>query len=142
MSELKTKKNENDVKAFVESLDHKKRREDSLKLLEIMNEVTKEDPSMWGDSIIGYGSYHYKTKSGREGDWFVTGFSPRKQSLSVYIMPGLHPFDEELKRLGKHKVGKGCLYINKLEDVEIDVLKEIIEKSFDAMRAKDFRIEV
>lgn len=142
MTELKTKKNSKNVKDFLESLDHKKRREDSLKLLEIMNDVTKESPCMWGDAIVGYGSYHYKTKSGREADWFVTGFSPRKQSLSVYIMPGLYKFDDQLKRLGKHKVGKGCLYINKLEDIEIDVLREIIQKAFDDMRARDFRIEV
>ena len=84
---------------------------------------------MWGDSIVGFGNYHYKYKSGREGDWFLTGFSPRKQNLTLYIMAGFSGYDNLLKDLGKYKTGKSCLYINKLEDVNLDVLRELVKQS-------------
>jgi len=87
------------------------------------------EPEMWGDSIVGFGSYHYKYASGREGDWFITGFSPRKQNLTLYIMSGFDECDQLLNKLGKHSTGKSCLYIKKIEDVDIDVLKELVKKS-------------
>ena len=96
-----------------------------------MKEVTQEEPIMWGTSIIGFGSYHYRYASGREGDWPIVGFSPRKRSLTVYLTPGLDEIGDLLGKLGKHRVGKGCLYINKLSDVDTDVLKEIIKKSIE-----------
>ncbi len=142
MAELKTKKNDKDVRAFLEAVEHKKRKEDSLKLFEMMNEAIGTSPNMWGDSIVGYGSYHYKSKSGQEGDWFVTGFSPRKQSMTVYVLPGLDTFEAELAKLGKHKVGKGCIYINKLEDVNTDILMDIVKKAFLNMEGKNFKVEV
>ena len=91
-----------------------------------MEQVTKEAPKMWGSSIIGFGSYHYKGASGREGDWMVTGFSPRKENLTLYITGGFEPHQDLLKRLGKHKTSGGCLYIKKLEDVDQEVLKELV----------------
>lgn len=94
-----------------------------------MQEVTGAEPRLWGSSIVGFGDYHYKYESGREGDWFVTGFSPRKQNLTLYIMAGFDNYDQLLSRLGKYKTGKSCLYINKLDDVDLDVLKELVAQS-------------
>ncbi len=132
MAELKTQKNDASVVAFLNSIENETRKKDAFALLKLMKKVTKSEPSMWGPSIIGFGDYHYKYASGREGDWFLTGFSPRKQSLSIYIMSGFSRFKEILSRLGKHKTGKGCLYINKLEDINMDVLHELIESSMQA----------
>ncbi len=94
-----------------------------------MKQVTKEEPKMWRNSMVGFGSYHNKYESGREGDWFVTGFSPRKQNLTIYIMVGFERYADLLKKLGKHKTSKSCLYINRLEDINQSVLKELITKS-------------
>lgn len=130
MYTLKTKVNDKDVMAFIEQVAHKKRKEDAIRLLDIFHNATGEAPKMWGDSIIGYGQYHYKYASGQEGDWMKTGFSPRKQYLSIYLMQG---FDQEidlLSQLGKHKTGKGCLYINKLEDVDLEILSILINKCY------------
>lgn len=135
MAELKTQKNDGDVEAFLNSVAHEKRRTDSFKVLELMKEVTGEAPKMWGSSIIGFGRYHYKYASGREGDWFLTGFSPRKQSLTLYITAGFDEYDELMTKLGKYKTGKSCLYINKLEDVDQAVLKELVQKSAAHMAA-------
>ena len=129
MTELKTKPNDKNVIEFLDNVENPKRREDSFKILKLMREVTQEEPVMWGDSIVGFGSYHYKYASGREADWLAIGFSPRKQALTVYIMDSFEKYDELLKKLGKHKTGKSCLYINKLEDVNISVLKELIGES-------------
>ena len=129
MAELKTKKNEASVTKFLDGVKDEKKREDSYIILKLMKQITKADPKMWGDSMIGFGSYHYKYASGREGDWFVTGFSPRKQSLTLYIMAGISKYPDLLKKLGKFKTGKGCLYINKIEDVDIKILKELIKQS-------------
>lgn len=134
MGEIKTKRNKASVKEFLESVEHKRRREDGLALLEIFNEVTGMVPEMWGDSMVGYGSYHYKSKSGQEGDWFLTGFSPRKQNLSIHIMPGFDLLEMELSALGKHKTGRSCLYINKLADIDIEVLKKLIADSVTTMK--------
>lgn len=129
MTELKTKPNHQNVEEFLKKVDNPRKRNDSFEILNLMREVTQEEPIMWGDSIVGFGSYHYKYASGREGDWFQIGFSPRKQSLTIYIVPELDGFEEILNRLGKFKTGKSCLYINKLEDIDTSTLKELMEKS-------------
>ncbi len=129
MAELKTKVNDANVIEFLNSIENEKRKADSFKVLELMKSITKEEPEMWGDSIVGFGRYKYKYASGREGEWFLCGFSPRKQSLTLYIMSGFSKFENILSKLGKHKTGKGCLYINKLEDVDKKVLKELISSS-------------
>jgi hypothetical protein len=98
-------------------------------LLQMMEQVTKEEPKMWGSSIVGFGSYHYKGASGREGDWLLTGFSPRKENLTLYIMGGFDLHQDLLKKLGKHKTSGGCLYIKKLDDVDKKVLKELVAES-------------
>ena len=129
MAELKTKKNEASVTKFLDGVKDEKKREDSYTILKLMKQITKAEPKMWGTSIIGFGSYHYKYASGREGDWFVTGFSPRKQSLTLYLMSGFSKYPDLLKKLGKFKTSKGCLYINKIEDIDIPTLKELIKQS-------------
>ena len=126
MAELKTKPNDGDVEAFLAAVPDAQKRADSLLLLELFRTVTGETPKMWGSSIVGFGDYHYAYASGREGDWFVTGFSPRKQNLTLYCMGGYEPHGDLLARLGKHKLGKGCLYINRLQDVDLDVLRELV----------------
>lgn len=134
MSELKTKRNDGDVRGYLESVTNKRRREDSLVMLELMREIIGEPPEMWGSSIVGFGSYHYKYASGREGDWPVIGFAPRKQSLTLYIMPGFDRYEALMAKLGKYKTGKSCLYINKLDDVNLEVLKALIAESVEYMR--------
>jgi hypothetical protein len=136
MAELKTKKNDASVMDFLNSVENDKRRSDALKVNELMTEISGEEPKMWGGSIVGYGSVHLKYASGRELDWMLTGFSPRQQSLSLYIMDGFKKYDELLSKLGKFKTGKSCLYVNKLEDVDMEVLKELIASSVDHMRSK------
>ncbi len=101
----------------------------TVTVLEIMKQITKAEPQMWGTSMVGFGSYHYKYESGSEGDWFVAGFSPRKQNLTLYIMAGFSRYDELLSKLGKFKTGKSCLYIKKIEDVDLKTLKELIKQS-------------
>lgn len=122
----KTKSTAASVEAFLGSVEHDTRRADGFALLEMFNRITGLKPKMWGPSIIGYGRYHYKYESGREGDFLITGFSPRKSALSIYIMPGYRDMSEKLARLGKHKIGKSCLYINKLADIDPAVLEEIV----------------
>ncbi len=134
MSNLKTTRNDGDVRAYLESVANKQRRQDALAMLELMREITGEEAEMWGESIVGFGSYRYRYASGRQGDWFLTGFAPRKQALTLYIMPGFERYEALLAKLGKHKIGKSCLYINKLADVDEDVLKEIIAASVERMR--------
>ncbi len=134
MAELKTKKNDASVMDFLNSVENDTRRSDALKVNELMNEITGEEPKMWGGSIVGYGSVHLKYASGRELDWMLIGFSPRKQSLSLYIMDGFKKYDELLSKLGKFKTGKSCLYVNKLEDVDIQVLTELVTLSVEFMR--------
>lgn len=135
MSDLKTRRNNKSVEDFINSVEDDIKRQDSKKLLNIFAECTKEKPSMWGDSIIGYGSYHYKSKS-QEGDWPLTGFSPRKQYLSIYIMPGFDLYKNELDKLGKYKTSVSCLYIKQLADVDVNILKAIIKDSTDVMRKR------
>jgi len=129
MAELKTKQNDQSVEKFLNGIADKKTREECFTILEMMKQITKMEPKMWGDSIVGFGNFHYKYESGREGDWFLTGFSPRKQNLTLYIMAGFAQYDDVMKKLGKHKTGKSCLYINKLEDVNLPALKKLLQQS-------------
>ena len=137
LAENKTQKTGASVEDFINSVGIKRRCEDGFTLLELMKEVTGEEPEMWGPSIIGFGDYHYRYESGREGDFFLTGFSPRKQSLSLYIMAGFEEYDSLLASLGKHRKGASCLYINKLADVDMGVLRELIEKSVEQVKANN-----
>jgi len=120
-TDVKTKVNDASVTDFLNSVTDEQKRKDSLAILKIMKQMTKEEPKMWGASIVGFGSYHYKGASGREGDWMQIGFSPRKQNLTLYLMGGFNAHTDLLKKLGKHKTSVGCLYIKKLEDVDVDV---------------------
>ncbi|MCG8353132.1 MAG: DUF1801 domain-containing protein [Chloroflexales bacterium] len=133
MAELKTKPNEASVEAFLNGITDAKKREDCFAVKEIMQQGTGVEPRMWGDSIVGFGTYHYKYESGREGDWFVTGFSPRKQNLTLYIMAGFDQYDELLAKLGKHKTGKSCLYVKKLDDIDRATLRELVQQSVEHM---------
>ena len=135
MSDLKTRPNEGDVKAYLNRVESEQKREDSFQILELMRQVTGEEPKMWGDSIIGFGTYQYRYASGREGEWFLVGFSPRKQNLTLYIMSGFDQYDALMEKLGKHKTGKSCLYINKLDDIDQDVLRELVKQSVKHMRS-------
>lgn len=129
MAELKTKPTDESVTAFLNSVSDERKREDCFTLLELMQEVTEAEPTMWGNSIVGFGTYHYKYASGREGDWFLAGFAPRKQNLTLYIMAGFDAYDGLLAQLGKHKTGKSCLYIKRLDDVDMDVLRQLVASS-------------
>ena len=132
MAELKTKLNDASVTDFLNSIEDEEKRADSFEIVKLMREVTRQKPKMWGSSIIGFGNTHYIYESGREGDWFITGFSPRKQNLTLYVMGSYNPHVELLKKLGKHKTGVGCLYIKTLKDVDTKVLKELIKQSVKA----------
>ncbi len=132
----KTVATEDDVECFLQTVAHEGRRQDCRATMQVLAEITGEAPTMWGSSIIGFGTYHYVYESGREGDMFLTGVSPRKQSLSVYVMDGFEPHAALLDKLGKHKKGKSCLYINKLEDVDLKVLRRIVRDSVRNMRKK------
>ena len=136
MAELKTKPSKANVEKFLNSIKDEKKKADSFKILELMKNVIKDEPVMWGPSIVGFGKYHYKYESGREGDWFLTGFSPRKQNLTLYIMSGFKKYEELMKKLGKYKTGSSCLYINKLEDIDSKVLKSLISESVKYMKNK------
>lgn len=133
-AELKTKVNKASVEGFLDSVKDEQARKDCYEILKLMKQVTKEEPKMWGASIVGFGSYHYVGKSGREGDWMLTGFSPRKQNLTLYLMGGFDESKDLLKKLGKCKTSVGCLYIKKLEDVDKKVLKELITASVKRMK--------
>lgn len=136
MAENKTKPNAASVPTFLKAVENDTRRRDAHTVNEMMTRISREKPVMWGTSIVGFGSYHYKYDSGREGDMLMTGFSPRKANLVLYIMPGYGQFDDIMARLGKHKTGKACLYINKLEDVDMAVLEELIGISVAWIRNK------
>jgi len=129
MAELKTKPTTASVAKFIDAIADDRRRADCRTVLKIMKSATGAKPVMWGPSIVGFGAYHYKYASGREGDWFQVGFSPRKSDLTLYLMGGLHHHADHLKRLGKYKAGKGCLYLKRISDVDMDVLTEMVELS-------------
>ena len=134
MTQNKTVKTGASVDEFMAAVENRRRREDGLVLLNMMRDVTGLEPEMWGPSIIGFGSYHYRYESGREGDMPLIGLSPRKQSLSLYIMSGFDEYQELLGKLGKHRTGASCLYINKLADVDMGVLREMVSQSVEHMR--------
>lgn len=132
MGELKTKKTNASVDAFLQGVDEK-RREDCRALVRLMHAATNAEPKMWGASIVGFGDYKYKYDSGREGEWFQMGFSPRKNDLTLYILPGVKKFKTHLARLGPHKTSVSCLYIKRLADVDVSVLEALVTDA-----AKDF----
>jgi hypothetical protein len=134
MAENKTTPNDQDVEQFLNSVEDERKRKDSFTILELMQQVTGLEPRMWGSSIVGFGSYHYTYASGRQGDMMLAGFAPRKQNLTLYNMGGFERYDELLKKLGKHTTGKGCLYIKRLDDIDVPTLKNLIEESFKHVR--------
>ncbi len=133
-AELKTKVNKASVEDFLNSVEDEQKRADCFEIAKIMTQVTKEKPKMWGASIVGFGTYHYKGASGREGDWMLTGFSPRKQNLTLYLMGGFDMHKDLLKKLGKFKTSVGCLYIKKLDDVDKKVLKQLVTQTVKTMK--------
>lgn len=136
MTELKNKATTGDPLAFIDALDSDAQKADCLRLIDMMKKVTGESPKMWGQGIVGFGSYHYVYNSGREGDWFLTGFGPRKQNLSTYLIAGADHSPELLQQLGKYKTGKGCLYIKNLDTVDTKVLEELVNDSVTEMKRK------
>ena len=141
MSEIKTKPIDFDVDKFLMSVEPDKKRIDSIELKKLFDSVVKERPSLWNNNMIGYGSYHYKSdRSKQEGDWPLTGFSPRKQNIAIYIMSHVSNYKDLLSKLGKYKISSGsCIYINKIEDIDLDVLKEIISTSVSDMK-KNYKV--
>ncbi|MAF58189.1 DUF1801 domain-containing protein [Ponticaulis sp.] len=135
-AENKTKATSVSPESFVDTVEHDVRRADAKVLLDLFADVTQLVPRMWGPSIIGYGRYHYKYESGREGEFMMTGFSPRKANQVIYIMPGYTDHSAILDRIGKYKIGKSCLYINKLADIDLDVLRELIIAGFEDMKSR------
>lgn len=133
-TELKTKVNDASVTKFLNSVTDEQKRADCFEILKIMKQITKEEPRMWGSSIVGFGSYYYKGKSGREGEWMLTGFSPRKQNLTLYLMGGFDAHGALLKKLGKFTTSVGCLYIKTLDDVDKKVLKDLVQASVKRMK--------
>lgn len=136
MATLKTQKTSASVDKFLNTIDDPEKQADCRKLIELMQRATGDPGAMWGKAMVGFGSYHYRYESGREGDWFHVGFSPRKRELSVYIMPGFSQYDDLMDRLGKHKTGKSCLYIKRLADIDLAVLDQLIQASVKHMRQK------
>jgi hypothetical protein len=137
MAELKTKKNDASIEAFLQKIENEENRNDCVTILSMMKKITKQEPKMWGSSIVGFDSYHYKSeRSKQEGDWFITGFSPRKQNLTVYILSGFSKYGEILKKLGKHKTSGSCLYINKLADVDLKIPNKLLTSSYKYMKEK------
>ena len=134
MADLKTKPTKASVTRFLRSITDERKKKDSFAIRDLMAEVTKTEPEMWGTSIVGFGRYHYEYVSGREGEWPLVGFSPRKQNLTLYVMSGFDGYDELMKSLGKYKTGKACLYIKSLDDVHIPTLKKLIRRSVKHVR--------
>ncbi|UYP44590.1 hypothetical protein NEF87_000875 [Candidatus Lokiarchaeum ossiferum] len=136
MAVLKTKANDKNVQAFLDTIQNPQKKQDSLVIMQILQEKSGNEPIMWGNSIIGYGKYHYKYKTGREGDWMRIAFSPRKQNLTLYIMDGFETHKELLNKLGKFKIGKSCLYIKKLADIDNKILSQLVEQSLHNMNTR------
>jgi len=137
MAELKTKKTEASVEDFLNKIKDEETRQDCFEITKIMKQVTRSDPKMWGSSIIGFGSRHLKYASGRELDWMLIGFSPRKANITLYLPGGVEKQTALLKKLGKYTTGKGCLYIKKLKDVDAKVLKELVSESVQSVKKSD-----
>jgi len=137
MSELKTKVNNASVKDFLNAIESEQVRKDCFEISKMMEGVTQAKPKMWGASIVGFGSYHYVGKSGREGDWMLTGFSPRKQNLTLYLMAGFDSEKKLLEKLGKYTTSLGCLYVRKLDDVDKKVLKQLVTASVKKLKSQD-----
>ena len=133
MAELQTKSNDGSVEDFINSVTDDQKRQDAFALVELMRQATKSEPKMWGSSIIGFGNYSYKYASGREAEWFLTGFSPRKQNVTLYIMDGFDQYNSLLISLGKHKTGKSCLYIRRLADIDLPTLQKLVQQSVEQM---------
>ncbi len=134
---LKTKENNASVDDFLQAIDDEAKRKDAAEILSMMNKATGEKPKMWGTSIIGYGNYIYESpKTGRSGEWFMMGFSPRKQNITLYLMPGIGYYKELVEQLGKYKTGGSCLYINRLSDVNAKVLKQLLSAAYKNMKQK------
>ena len=136
MAENKTQPTKESVAQFLNGIEDEQKRRDAKKIDKLFREVTGEKPTMWGPSIIGYGTYHYKYDSGREGDFMRLGFSPRKQNLTLYIMPGFKKYDALLNELGKHSTGKSCLYVKRLEQIDFDVLRSLAQEAWAEMNRK------
>jgi hypothetical protein len=136
MAENKTIANDKDVSKFIAGIEDEKKRSDCNSLLSMMAEISGKKATMWGDSIVGFGDYHYKYESGREGDMFIVGFSPRKQAISLYLMAGFNRYPEVMAKLGKYKTGKSCLYIKRLKDINEDALRSLIKSSIDHFKNK------
>jgi hypothetical protein len=139
MAALKTQRTDASVEDFLRGVADEKRREDGFAILELMKEVTGEEPAMWGPSIVGFGSYRYRYASGQEGEWPLVGFSPRKRNLTLYIMSGFDDYDDLLEGLGRFKTGKSCLYINRLSDVDEPTLRKLVRQSADHVAAANRR---
>ena len=133
MAKLKTQPNNKSVTSYLNSIDSANQKDDCFELLALMEEVTNEKARMWGDSIVGFGEYQYKYASGHSGRFMLTGFSPRKRNLVVYVIPGFSHFAGIMKKLGKYKTGKSCLYLNKLDDIDLIQLRELISQSVEYM---------
>lgn len=136
MAALKTRPGDSSVEAFLNAVEDDSRREDAWRVLAMMQRATQEPPRMWGDRIVGFGSYHYTYASGREGDWPLIGLSPGKRHLTLYIMPGFDDYPGLLARLGKHRTGKSCLYVNRLQDIDTHALEDLIRRSVVEMRRR------
>ncbi len=136
MTDLKTAKNDRSVSAFIRGIPGQHQRNDCRRLLQLMREVTGARPAMWGSSIVGFGQYHYRYKTGREGNWFLTGFSPRKNATVVYVMSGFRSRSRRLKALGRHSLGKSCLYLRSLDDIDLNVLRSLVKDSVKQLRRK------
>jgi len=138
-AELKTKKNNASVKEFLDSIGDTGQRKDCKEISKMMRKATGKNAKMWGTGIVGFGEYHFKYKSGREGDWMKIGFAPRKQSLTLYIMDGFTKYDSLMGKLGKHKTGKSCLYVKRLSDVDTGILNELINESVKYIDGNDVK---
>ena len=137
MAELKTKQTDDPVDAFIDTIEDSTIRTDCKRLMSMMRKATKSEAKMWGTSIVGFGKYHYKSeKSSQQGEWFLVGFSPRKQNISIYLMAGFENFDELMRDLGKYKTGKGCLYVRRLGEIDTSILETLIKESVAIMKTR------
>lgn len=134
MTETKTMPTDASVPDFIAAVENTTRREDAYQLLELMNRITKLEPRLWGDSLIGYGHYRYKYKSGHGGEYFLAGFSPRKSAITIYIMPGFKQYEKKLTKLGKHKHSVSCLYVTRLANINLSILEDIITDAISRMK--------